>query len=108
MAVFPKIRVPKHRIQQIFNEHYLPLVMSGQLREVAIYNEPASEANNQPPGTRSILAEYWDDTRRLRVALAHHYWLPPGPVHTWRIGGSGVPDGKSVFWKGEILIPDDE
>src|SRR2546427_6533732 len=107
MARIPKIRAPKADIQRIFNEHYLPLVMSGQLHEEITYNEPAGQAQNQPPGTRSIGAWY-RDANGVKVAWAHYYWLPASPGLKWRIGGSGVPEGKTVFWNGVHLIPGDD
>jgi len=108
MADVPKVRVPRAKIQSIFNEHYLPLVMNGQLREVPIDIRIVGTVEataDFPDGTRHITAWYWDDARGMRVALAHHAWLPARPGLKWRIGASGVPDGKTVYWDGQLLIP---
>lgn len=77
--------------------------MSGQLREVITDRGAASPASNQPPGTESIVAEYWDDAIPMKVAYAHYFWLPAQPGLRWRIGGSGVPDPKVVYWDGVVL-----
>jgi hypothetical protein len=60
-------------------------------------------ADHQPAGTESIGAFYWDDSKALKVAYAHYFWLPPAPGLRWRIGGSGVPHGKMVYWDGVVL-----
>jgi hypothetical protein len=102
MAVPPKLPVSKDVVRSIFNEHYLPLVMSGQLTEKITRRDPATPASNQPPGTESIIEEYRDATGR-KVAVAHYFWLPASAAQNgWRIGGSGVPEPKMVYWEGLI------
>jgi hypothetical protein len=79
-------------------------VISGELREVISYRRSAPRASNQPPGTESIGAEYYDRTGR-KVCYAHYYWLPATrAVNGWRIGGSGVPEAKMVYWDGFLFV----
>jgi hypothetical protein len=103
MAAPPTIAVERELVLRIFNHHYLPLVMSGQLREDVRDRGPASPASQQPPGTESIFEDYWDDDHGLIVASAHYFWLPEAVDRRWRIGGSGVPDPKRVYWHGVML-----
>jgi hypothetical protein len=98
-----KIQVPKELVDLIFNLNYLHLVMAGQLRAVEVYNRPAGLAYNQPPGTRSIVEDFWDDAIPRKVACVHHYWLPAAQGRAWRIGGCEVPEAKSVYWDGVML-----
>jgi len=80
--------------------------MGGKLDEVIRSDELANPAYNQPPGTRSIIADYYDGA--VKVACVHYYWLPASPGVTWRIGGrSGIPDPKAVLWNGQILIAEE-
>jgi hypothetical protein len=103
MAAPPRIAATKAQVQGIFNERYLNRVIGGQLRTVVRHRGPATAASNQPAGTESIVEEYWDDTLGIQVALAHYYWLPDSAGLLWRIGGSGVPDGKMVYADGVVL-----
>lgn len=109
MANVPRVRVPKVEIQAIFNREYLHLVMSGHLREDIVDDGVPAPEYNQPPGTRSITAKYFAPTvPDIPVAVAHYFWLAQAPGLKWRIGGSGVPDPKAVYWNGVLLIPDDD
>lgn len=91
---------------RIFNHSYLPLVMGGRLRTEEVYRKTPSPKSRQPPGTLSIVENYWDTSRNLKVACAHYFWLPGHAASNgWRIGGKArVPEAKMVYWDGILLI----
>ncbi len=74
--------------------HYVQLQI--ELESVIKREHSPNPAYNQPPGTRSILAELIDPTSRQLCALVHYYLLPDGVT----IGASGKMDPKRVVFRG--------
>lgn len=72
---------------------------SGELFEV-IYRDghPSPRVSGEPPCTRSQMIAYLDAEGR-QVAVVHQYLRKDG-----RIGGSGRPDPKKLFYKGDIYV----
>lgn len=83
-------RVPPEWLQERFNQSDLvERAESGALRRVVRADRPARAGAHQPPGTRSILEQWFDGD--VRVAEVHYYRLPDG-----RLGASGKYDPKGV------------
>jgi hypothetical protein len=94
----PSTPVPAETLRRIFNEHqYFERVRAGEFKELVIDSHAAPSVANQPPGTKSEIAEYRSPTER--VALVHQYKLPNGGI-----GGSGRPDPKQVLHEGVLYV----
>lgn len=91
MARPPIKRVPKGELRAIFNRLYLADVLAGRMMEIIASDGRANPRMNQPPGTRSQIAHYFDASGR-KVAIVHQYILPDSTY-----GGSGKPDPKMVL-----------
>jgi hypothetical protein len=91
MARPPIKRVSKGELRSIFNRLYLADVLAGQLTEIIASDGRANPRMNQPAGTRSQIAHYFDAAGR-KVAIVHQYVLPDCTY-----GGSGKPDPKMVL-----------
>lgn len=69
---------------------------TGESGSAARYSEePPQKGSGEPPGTLSQIVAYLDSKGR-QVAVVHQYLKRDGSI-----GGSGRPDPKKVFYKGQ-------
>src|SRR2546421_11855540 len=94
-----RINASAEMLRKIFNDNgYWNLVKHGQLFEKVYREEPAQKRSGEPPGTLSQIVAYLD-TQGRQVAIVHQYLRKDGTI-----GGSGRPDPKKLFYKGNIYV----
>jgi hypothetical protein len=99
MANPRRINVPAETLRQMFNEGgYWELAKQGQLHEKPYSQGPPEPRSGEPPGTLSQIVAYLDSQGR-QVAIVHQYLRKDGSI-----GGSGKPDPKKLFHKGNLYV----
>jgi hypothetical protein len=91
MTGTPRRRIPEKDLQDKFNKNEggYPLKIA-TLRKRNIYDELANPKSRQVPGTRSIVDQYYEASRRV---MTLHYFLKPDGT----LGGSGKMDPKELL-----------
>ncbi len=93
-------------IQDLFNDHeyWWRAAIEREFQLDVVYQDEASGANNQPPGTVSEIVVYHMD--RSFFVRVHQYVLPYGEVDQWgrpRLGGKrNEPDPKEIIFEDGI------
>jgi hypothetical protein len=89
-------------IRRQFNDgRFEDLVAYNVLTERLIREGNPTPTANQPPGTKSQVIAYMNQNG-VQVAVVHRYLRPDGTL-----GGSGRPDPKKVFHKGQLYVLDE-
>jgi hypothetical protein len=97
MANPRRINVSPETLRILFNESgYWELAKQGQLLEKLYSEAPPQKRSGEPPGTLSQIVAYLD-SRGRQVAIVHQYLRKDGSI-----GGSGRPDPKKLFYRGNI------
>ncbi len=97
MANPRRINVSAETLRELFNESgYWELAKEGRLLEKLYSEAPPRKRSGEPPGTLSQIVAYLDSQGR-QVAIVHQYLRKDGSI-----GGSGRPDPKKMFYRGNI------
>src|SRR6266700_671769 len=97
MGASRRINVPPEELRKLFNDGgYWELAKEGKLLEKVYFEAPPQKRSGEPPGTLSQIVAYLDGQGR-QVAIIHQYLRKDGSL-----GGSGRPDPKKLFFKGNI------
>lgn len=90
-------------LRRLFNDsRCYERACANELLESINSDKPPRAEANQPPGTRSITAWYYELGPLRKLVFVHYYLLPDGSI-----GGHGLPDPKRMILDDVILIADD-
>lgn len=98
----PVVETDAQHVRNLFNEHWLPLLETGQVRQTLLKDRhPSRPRAAEPFCTRSQFVRYIAvvGDRLTEVARAHQYLRTDGSI-----GASGRPDPKQVLHEGKIYI----
>jgi hypothetical protein len=85
------------KVQDIFNQEYLPRIQAGELAFNMLSNKhPSRPKAKEPYCTRSQYIEYLNEDG-VPVAVVHRYLRRDGTI-----GASGLPDPKAVLYQGIV------
>jgi len=100
MTLPPVQTVTAAELRQIFNDHdFWGQARRGELKQTLLdESHPSPPRATLPDCTRSQIIAYYDRTQ-VRVAVVHQYLLPDG-----RLGASGRPDPKRLFFRGILYV----
>jgi hypothetical protein len=99
MAKPRRINVSAEALRKLFNESgYWELAKQGKLLEKVYSQAPPQKRSGEPPGALSQIVAYLDSQGR-QVAIVHQYLRKDGSI-----GGSGQPDPKKLFYRGNLYV----
>lgn len=85
-------------LKRLFNNYVLPRKHRDEFRVEIVSDGVPNPKIPEPPGTRSLKAEWWLGDERY--ALVHYYERPDGSI-----GQSGLPDPKNICHNGQRHAP---